>query len=298
MRRKIPSSCLIVAAFLALTAPTWADTRIEKTLALNPDGRFVLESDGGSITVYGTGESGAKVVITSDRDDLKDLFDFTFEENPGVVRVRGERRSFWSWFSSLNLHYDVRVPKNTVLEIKTGGGRIEVDSMGRDAELKTSGGPISVNGLSGRLLARTSGGGIRVQQIDGNADLETSGGPIDATFINGALVAHTSGGSIHAEEIAGRIDAHTSGGAVTAVLSRNNSHGGTISSSGGSISVAVDPAANLQIDASTSGGTVRSDLPIRMSGEISRHSIEGTLGSGGSTLSVHTSGGSVHILAL
>jgi DUF4097 and DUF4098 domain-containing protein YvlB len=298
MRWKRLAPVLMVGVFLTLAIPASAGSRIEKTLALNPDGRFVLEAEGGSVSLYGSNESGAEIVITSDRDDLNDIFEFSFEENPGLVRVRSQRRNHWSWFDSFSLHYDVRVPKNTVLEIRTSGGRIEVGSIGRDADLRTSGGSITVSGLNGRLLAHTSGGPIQVKEIEGNAELQTSGGGIDATSVDGSLFAHTSGGPIHLERITGRIDAHTSGGGITAVLSKNNFHGGAISSSGGSISVAVDPAANLEINASTSGGSVRSDLPIRVTGEISRHSLHGTLNSGGATLDVHTSGGSIHLAAL
>jgi hypothetical protein len=52
---------------------------------------------------------------------------------------------------------------------------------------------------------------------------------------------------------------------------------------------------DLQIDASTSGGSVRSDIPVKIVGKVSGSSIRGTMGKGGETLYVHTSGGSVRI---
>jgi len=290
---------LIVSLFaLALTIPTLADSRIEKTLSLAPGGRFVLDADSGSVSVAGSDQSGANIVITSNRDDLQNLFEFKFEEDAGAVRVRAERRSSWGWFDSLNLHYEIRVPKSVTLDIKTGGGGIELSSIAGDAELKTSGGSIQVSGLTGKLHAQTSGGHVRAEEVQGDADLETSGGGIEADAVDGALTARTSGGSIHIERVTGRVEAHTSGGGITAVLSKKNAHGGALETSGGSISASVDPAANLEIEASTSGGHVSSDLPIRVSGSISSHSLHGSLGNGGETLLLHTSGGSIHLAAL
>jgi hypothetical protein len=71
-----------------------------------------------------------------------------------------------------------------------------------------------------------------------------------------------------------------------------------MSTSGGSITVKLDPAANLDIDAATSGGGVRSDLQLRTSGTFRRNRLHGTLGSGGQTLRMRTSGGSIRISPL
>ena len=300
MNLRIAKASWIAVGLLALAAPTLAGSKIEKTLSLNPGGRFVLDSDSGGVSVTGSNQPGAKIVITSDRDDLQDRFDFNFEEKPGVARVRARQRDHFHLFSfdNFNLHFEVRVPKETILNIRTAGGGIEINSMGSEADLETSGGPITVSGLTGRLDARTSGGGIRVQETKGDSELRTSGGGIEADSVDGSLIARTSGGSIHIQRVTGRVDAHTSGGSITAVLSEKNSHGGMLETSGGSISVAIDPAANLEIDASTSGGSVRTDLPIRVVGTISRHDLRGALGSGGETLTLRTSGGSIRISPL
>jgi Putative adhesin len=289
---------LIALVAAVLVIPTLADSRIEKSLSLAPGGRFVLDADSGSVSVTGTDQSGASIVITSNRDDLQNLFEFKFDDDSGAVRVRAERREHWSWFDNLNLHYEIRVPKSTQLDIKTGGGGIEVNSIARDADLKTSGGSIQVLGVVGKLHAQTSGGHVHAEEVQGDADLETSGGSIEADSIDGSLSAHTSGGSIHIQRVTGRVDAHTSGGGITAALGKKNGHGGTLETSGGSISASIDPSANLHIDASTSGGHVSSDLPIRVSGSMSSHELHGALGSGGETLVLHTSGGSIHLSAL
>ena len=293
-------SILLLAALItpALATLAEASSRIEKNLKLEPKGRFVLESDVGSVTLTGASSSGAKVVITSDRDDLEGLYNINFEESPGSASVTVRRKDHFGWSEHRSVHFEVEVPSQTQTEIRTGGGSIRLSNLRGDSQLKTSGGPIDVSGLSGKLDAKTSGGPIHLQEVDGDARVDTSGGKIEVASLDGALSAHTSGGPIRVDRVTGYVEAKTSGGPISVNLGRGNTHGGVLETSGGSIEVEVDQHANLEIDASTSGGSVTSDLPIRVVGKISSSSLHGSLGSGGETLRLHTSGGSIHIRAL
>jgi hypothetical protein len=82
---------------------------------------------------------------------------------------------------------------------------------------------------------------------------------------------------------------------VSAVLRADNSAGGTLSSSGGGVSVDIDPGARFSIDASSSGGSVSCDLPVRRQGKESRTSLRGDLNGGGAPLHVRSSGGGIRI---
>ena len=285
---------LLVIALLALSVTACADTRIEKTLDLAPGGQFVLQSDGGSVTVTGSSASGARIVVTSNRDDLQSLYDLNFESSGGVARVTARKKTF-QWFSNIHLHFEVTVPSQTRVNVKTGGGSIKVSSLQGAQDLHTSGGSIEATDVQGDVLARTSGGSVRIQNVQGGADLGTSGGSITVNSLSGTLQANTSGGPIRIDGVGGRVNAHTSGGSINATFARGNNQGGELGTSGGSIHVNLDPAANLNIDASTSGGSVSTDLKVSVIGTISHSKLHGTLGSGGPTLALHTSGGSIHI---
>ncbi len=298
MKPRMLRSSLLAIGLLLIPASAQAGSQISKTLKLNPGGHFVLEADQGSVSVTGTDQTGANIVITSNRDDLSQLFDFSFEEEPGGVRIRARRRDFWDWFWFTNVHFEIWVPKTTSLEIRTAGGGISTYSLQGDAELRTSGGSIEVWRLRGKLRALTSGGSVHVRDVQGDAELGTSGGGIEADSVDGWLMARTSGGSIRIDRATGRVEARTSGGSVHATFSGGNSHGGVVETSGGSIDVRLDPAANLEIEASTSGGGVSSSLPIHTFGTYSSHELRGTLGTGGETLHLHTSGGSIRLSSL
>ena len=289
----------MVLAILATAFPVLAESRVEKNLELQPGGRFTVESEVGSVTVTGTAHPGAHIVVTSERVDLESELEFTFTNGAGWASVTARRKHPSEWMHGISAHFEIEVPAETRTEVHTGGGGITLSGLHGAAEVKTSGGPIEVTGLTGNLEAFTSGGPIRLHEVTGDAHVGTSGGPIDAEAVDGNLHAHTSGGGIRIERVSGYVEAKTSGGSIHATYSPGNVHGGVLETSGGSIELAIDRSANLNLDASTSGGSVSSEIPVHSTATSFSHSrMQGSIGSGGEELRVHTSGGSIHIRAL
>jgi len=312
---------LSLVALLFVASPAWADFRLDRMLALAPGGAFSLKADAGAVTVVGDSASGVVVTVTSSRNNLDADMDFAFEAEPGIARVTGTWRksgvSSWSdlWRAAGNLRFEVHVPRDTAVTVdtsggairvstlrgpvstRTSGGAVQVQDIAGDLEARTSGGPIRVERVSGAVGATTSGGAIQVTAVGGDVRASTSGGPVSLDAIRGNVQARTSGGAIRVQQAGGRVDARTSGGPVSVDFATGNNQGGMISTSGGSVSAAVDPSAALSIDASTSGGRVSSDLALTVRGDFDRNAIRGDLNGGGSTLRLRTSGGPIRISA-
>src|SRR5262245_41266052 len=138
---------LLAAAFafaclggLLAAAPAAADFHRQQKLALAPGGELLVDAAGGSVTVTGGAVDGATVVITSTRDDIEDRYSFELTSEPGRARVISRRRgSGWSkwfdWNSSGNLHFDVRVPRETRVDLKSSGGGIRVSALTGNAKV-------------------------------------------------------------------------------------------------------------------------------------------------------------------
>jgi len=302
MNRSFQRLFLIAAAAAVLSGlPALAETRIEKNLKLDSGGKLTVISDAGSIEVAGSGSSGAHLLLKSDKDDFESRFTLKYEELPGELRITLKKKdsltSWGNWFNNARIQFEIQVPTKTRTEIQTGGGHVAVRSLDGDTNAQTSGGHIEITDITGNVAAETSGGHISLKKISGDAKVETSGGHIEAEGVDGNLVAETSGGHIEIRGAKGRVDADTSGGHVEVGFAKGNAHGGKIESSGGGISVTIDPSVDLAIDASTSGGSVRTEIPVKVVGKVTSSSLRGTLGKGGETLFVHTSGGSVSISA-
>lgn len=308
-------SCAVPAVLLAAGA-LFADSRVERTLELAPGGTFRLDTDAGSVTIRGKAQPGAHVLFTSRRDDLEERFRLQFDQGPGTATVTARQRRHSVWFENGRTRVDVtvEVPFETAVDVRTSGGAIALYATKRAARLRSSGGSLTVEDLDAALDGDTSGGTVRIRDVSGNARVRTSGGSIEADRIHGSLDADTSGGSVRAEtvagdvkahssggpihlrEVAGRVDAETSGGGADVAFSRGNGKGGRIESSGGGITVSIDPSVGLEIDARAD--RIHSDLPLTTTRGFARESLRGTLNGGGPSLRLETNGGSVRIRAL
>ena len=281
MKRTYVRRLWILALLLSLAGSVRAGSRIEKNLKLEPGGTLYLDTSGGDVEVRGVSGTGAHVVITTNLGDLEDSFDLRFDEQPHAVRITAHRRSGASfWRSHFTLKFDIQVPRQTSLELKTGGG------------------DVSTTELEGTLRLKTSGGDVGVDDVRGNLDAETSGGDMSVRQLSGDLMLHTSGGDIRAEDISGRVDIHSSGGDIDVSLTRGNAHGGDVETSGGEVHVAVDPAVNLDVEASAGGGDIHSDITLTVTGSVSESHLRGTLGKGGELLRLRSAGGDIRLRPL
>jgi hypothetical protein len=320
---RLAAAGLGAAALVAGTAGTaQGAVRIEKHLALAPGGRLLVSTEIGSVVVRGDAASGAAVVVTSESDDLDRDYELTFAATPGQAEVIIKRRHahVLSWFEGWHwrgrVEVAVSVPRATAASVRASGGRVEVSGLEGDTELSSSGGSVVAHDLAGKLVARSSGGRVEVSDLRGDLHLSSSGGGVRATSVRGAVEAESSGGSVHLEQVAGsvragssggsvtvrgaggRVEASSSGGPVAVSFAAGNAHGGDIESSGGGVEIRVDPAVALDVDASTSGGSVSCDLPVTVQGKVSRHSLRGMLHGGGQRLHVRSSGGGIRIASL
>jgi hypothetical protein len=310
-------SWVALLGLLLLAPATRADSRIERELDLAPGGSFTLDTDSGSVVVVGGEGSKVRIVVTANRDDIESLYDFRFDAGADGVRVqvdkKGKVSSWFSWTRGAGLHFEIELPRQVELDIDTAGGSITAEDIDGRARLDTSGGAITARDIAGELNADTSGGSITVEGVQGDVRADTSGGSIEVSDVRGNVLADTSGGPIRIDDVSGDVRADTSGGSirisgaggeviadtsgggVTVTFTAGNASGGRVSSSGGGVRVRLDPSVSLDIDASTSGGSVVADLPITVQGRVSKTTLQGRLGSGGATLKLRSSGGPIHI---
>lgn len=323
--------CLLACSLAAHAA----EKRLDRTFTVAPGGRLTIDSSGSDLRVEGTSGNQVVVhILLTGSERTLERMTLSAERSGDDVAVATKHGSgkWTDWFGgwSLDGKVEVKVPHNYNIDIRTSGGDIVVAQLQGDARGKTSGGDIRVTEMRGPVEMQTSGGDVRAEQIEGNTRLGTSGGDIDVTRLTGDLDAKTSGGYIHLNDVSGRvvartssgnviangirgdsdlktsggdiratidgkIAAHTSGGSVTAELVGAN-RGISVSSSGGDLLVRVPKDTAAALNASTSGGSVRTELPITTT-EMGDHKLTGTINGGGNEIYAHTSGGSIKFVA-
>ena len=280
------TAAAVTAAALAFAPAAFADYKFDKSVPLAAGGTLSIRSEASGVILRGDDAAAAGnawIAIRSNRDDFAEKFDVRVETpSPGRVEVRIEKRQkgISGWFSdgwNSRTRVEVIVPRNA------------------SAEIETSGGGVDVSNLQGSVDAQSSGGGVEAKSIGGAAKLHSSGGAISASGIGGDVDASSSGGGVEVFDAGGLVVAESSGGGVSVSFAAGNAKGGTLGSSGGGVDAVVDPKVGLDIDASSSGGSVDCDLPVTVRGRMQRDSIRGQLNGGGAVLKIRSSGGGVSV---
>jgi hypothetical protein len=123
----------------------------------------------------------------------------------------------------------------------------------------------------------------------------TTNGAIVITGVSGEISAHTTNGEVTAESSSGPVTAGTTNGAIRVRMSRIPSEGARYSTTNGEITIELPASINANLDARTTNGVINSDFEMTVSGSISTRSLRGRIGSGGPTLSLHTTNGNIRI---
>ncbi|MDZ7317636.1 MAG: DUF4097 domain-containing protein [candidate division KSB1 bacterium] len=299
------------------------EDQITKSFKVSKGQTLYLKSDLGSVAVQSWDRDEVTITVIKKADanskrraeEIFEDLELSFDQTMDGVKIIAEYHGARSWWGErrLQLHFDITVPKQFNLDVRTAGGSINVMDLIGKADLNTSGGSIKAGQIDGAVIAKTSGGTIKVAKARGDVTASTSGGSISIDEAFGSVVARTSGGSISMDEITGDAEAHTSGGGLTLKNINGNLNGSTsggsihaeiigkidrscsLKTSGGSIRLYLPHNISADIDASTSGGHVSTDFPITVRGVIKSSSLQGKINQGGPLIMLRTSGGSIFI---
>lgn len=200
----------------------------------------------------------------------------------GSIQVTGSGRS------------DIRIRARVLAQADT---RADAEALAREVRVAVDAGRVSSEGPTRSGGNRSWSVSYRVE-TPSRTDLElgSSNGSITVTAVNGRISAQTSNGSLRMTDIGGDVEGRSSNGSVHVALSGTSWDGAglDVRTSNGSARVDIPENYNARLVTSTRNGSMRLDFPITVSGRIGRD-LDTTLGSGGATIRVETSNGSVRI---
>ena len=248
-----------------------------ETFQVERDGRLDLNTRAGDITISTWSKNEAVVnvqgVPASGADDLRIRYE------GGILRVDYDPRfGGWSMNRRRGLRFKIDLPSDFDLDLRTGGGDIEVvGNLGGDVRSHTSGGDVTLRDIGGDVELTTSGGDIRVGTVGGDVHLQTSGGDIRVEKASADLDVQTSGGDIRIGHVGNELEAQTSGGDITIEYVGGESR---IRTSGGDIEIG-----ELLEDAriTTSGGDIelrnaKGELQVKTAGgELELLNVTGSI---------------------
>jgi DUF4097 and DUF4098 domain-containing protein YvlB len=251
-----------IIAEISTPANLSLETLHHRSFIISSGKDLILNTESGDVTITPWDKEEVEVKILGN-ERARERMRFSFNSNNNKVEVTGKRDgSGWSWFSSMNLKYEILVPSSFNIDISTAGGDIKI------------------GGVKGKIILNTSGGDIWVDRCTGTIDTKTSGGDINIFSSNSPVNARTSGGDINFEY-------------------SGTNKGIDLKTSGGDIDIKVSPDIKASVDLSTSGGEISiEEIDIIDASKMSRNKVIANINGRGEKLIARTSGGDIKIKKL
>ena len=279
-----------------LPAPALAggDTT-ERSLKVDPNLNLQICVTEGRVNVNSWNRSELRVFV---HDGSKFVFKVSQKNDktgePVWVNVLGvEPRNKWAGDCLSGGEIEVDVPVNATIKIKGQATDTTIDTV-RKAYVQTAGGDITLRNIAQGLNASTYEGDITVEESKGAISLETATGNIlvfDAgpSDIGDVLKAKTSGGMISLQKVGHRqLEVNSISGSVSyngAILSGGSYN---LSTTNGSIRLAIPQSSNCTVNATYGYGRFESELPLKIATENVTpgpvKTVVGTFGGGGDAL--------------
>ena len=180
-----------------------------------------------------------------------------------------------------SVEIDVRYPHHN-FNIEWGQHRVEIIvQMPREGRvnLRTGDGKIDVAGLKGEMDLHSG---------DGSENLEGVDGKLHASTGDGHITAHGRFDELELKTGDGHVEVRAAGGSSLAV-------GWRLETGDGNVSLEVPGELAADVDLHTSDGHIDLDMPITTEGTIRRNEVHGKLNGGGSSITIRTGDGSIHL---
>jgi len=184
-------------------------------------------------------------------------------------------------------------PDDVRIEVVPHGGGVTIcavypNSRGREANSCEPGGGKSNtqnNDTSVNFEVRVPYGVNFVgRTVNGEISGESLQGDADASTVNGSIKLSTTG----------LAEARTVNGSVNVTMGRADwPRGASFKTVNGEIALTLPNSLDADLRAETLNGSINSDFPITVTGQVSRRRLSGTIGSGGRPLDLQTVNGSI-----
>jgi hypothetical protein len=172
----------------------------------------------------------------------------------------------------------VEVPPAASLDLRTSNGAVRTSGVGGAVDVRTSNGPVTLADLGAGATVRTSNGAVEVAG-GGLLDVETSNGRITIRGTGATVRAATSNGDLSFEGT-------FSDGAQQLETSNNP------------ITVRLPASASFALDARTSNAAVIVEgFSITTSGAATGSTLQGSVGTGGPSITLRTSNAAIVVSA-
>jgi hypothetical protein len=264
---------LVVITGCCINIGCWPQAKYERTdrlsAALAPGSTVAVRTSFGSISVTGADVNRCDVtaqisVQAPSEEEVKQIAEkvqIRLEPVGETLNVKVDKPHLGS-NRCVGVSFDITVPQQTNIDCATSYGAIKLADINGDIEAEASYASIDSKNTKGAAKLETSYGGINCYNITSNElSIRSSYGSIDVTCSDSA-------------------SAEMAADVVTSY---------------GNIDLKTPPGFTGLVDMSTSYGSIKTEMPITVKGDIGKDHLRGTIGEGKGRLRLKTSFGSIKI---
>jgi DUF4097 and DUF4098 domain-containing protein YvlB len=256
-------SLAVLAVAIVAAVPAYAD---EWSKTYNVSGRADLRIETSDanihVTTWDQNTIAAKVVTNR------------YKIGEGGIRVEEHQ-------SGDSVEIDVRYPHHN-LNVEWGQHKVDI---------------IIQMPREGRVNLRTGDGKIDVAGLKGEMDLHSGDGSENLEGVDGKLHASTGDGHITAQGRFDELELKTGDGHVEVRATQGSTlaAGWRLETGDGNVSLEIPSELSADVSLHTSDGHIDLDMPITTEGKIRENEVHGKLNGGGSSLTIRTGDGSIHL---
>ena len=248
-----------LATILPARADEWSKTY---TISGKPDLRIETSDANIKLTTWDQNTIEAKVITTRYKIGEGGIRVDERQAGDAVeIEVHYPHHNFNVEWGQHRVDIIVQMPREGKVNLQTGDGKIDVASLKGDMELHTGDGSVNLDSVDGKLHATTGDGHIHAEGRFDELELKTGDGRVD--------VRATAGSSL--------------------------ATGWRLETGDGSVSLEVPGDLAADVDLHTSDGHIDLDMPVTTSGTLRQNEVHGKLNGGGTTLTIRTGDGSIHL---
>jgi DUF4097 and DUF4098 domain-containing protein YvlB len=297
-----PRLAMACAALLAaaIVAPSAHAEEWTKSYSVSGRPQVRVETNDGSVNISTSDSRQVEFVVDYEGFELNKSIHVDSRQDGDSVQINARTMGHWgfSWGGKgRRIRIEVRMPKDADLQIDTGDGSVNTQSINGRVKIHTGDGSVRAQAVNGDVDIDTGDGSITLEGAKGDIRLRTGDGHIDARDLDGKVDATSGDGHI---KLAGRLDAlniKTGDGGIDARLQPGSkiASSWSIRTGDGSVDMVLPADLQANIDASTSDGHISLGIPVTVEGTFSNSQIHGKMNGGGQSLTIHTGDGSIRL---
>ena len=269
----------IAGLAFAQRVQAWPPVRSVDTRTYDLAGNAAVEIGdvNGDVAVSGWDEDKVEVTTTKrawSNDDLQRL-DTRVDAHSDRFSVAAMVPSpCWNCDVALKL----RVPMHAHITIDTSSGDVSVSSLAGPARVESSSGDVAMRDVGGEVHAHTSSGDITLDGIGSSVDAFASSGDIKAKRLSADVNLVASSGSVSADFV--RFDAV---------------HAVRMESSSGDVALTVPRGVGFTLQATTSSGSIDSNLDLPVHERDSGADVSAKVGDGKASVQLRATSGDIAV---